>query len=96
MQVSDRERALQLDSRLRDVASLLVEKCVDRNTKRPFPHALVERALKDSRIRFIPDNRYALQPLLLSLSPSLSLSVRDVRRPGRTRKKRPNDGKMKY
>ncbi len=29
-----------------------------------------------------------------TLAPSLSLSMSDVRRPGRTRKKRPNDGKM--
>uniref|UniRef100_A0A7S3DZW0 C2H2-type domain-containing protein n=1 Tax=Chloropicon laureae TaxID=464258 RepID=A0A7S3DZW0_9CHLO len=71
LQVSDRERALQLDSRLRDVASIIVEKCVDRNTKRPFPHALVERALKDPRIRFIPDNRKSAKQQMLEVVPKL-------------------------
>ena len=66
--MSDRERALQLDSRLRDVASIIVEKCVDSNTKRPFPHALVERALKDPKIRFIPDNRKSAKQQMLEVS----------------------------
>ena len=70
LQVSDRERALQLDSRLRDVASIIVEKCVDSNTRRPFPHALVERALKDPKIRFIPDNRKSAKQQMLDVSVS--------------------------
>ena len=71
LQVSDRERALQLDSRLRDVASIIVEKCVDSATKRPFPHALIERALKDPKIRFIPDNRKSAKQQMLEVLPKL-------------------------
>ncbi|QDZ26034.1 ribosome maturation protein Sdo1/SBDS [Chloropicon primus] len=71
LQVSDRERALQLDSRLRDVASIIVEKCVDSITKKPFPHALVERALKDPKIRFIPDNRKSAKQQMLEIVPKL-------------------------
>ena len=62
--------ALQLDSRLRDGASIIVEKCVDSNTRRPFPHALVERALKDPKIRFIPDNRKSAKQQMLDVSVS--------------------------
>ncbi len=45
------------------------------------------------------EKKYAHHPIFLSLSfpippLSLSLSMSDVRRPGRTREKRPNDGKM--
>ena len=60
-----------MDSRLRDVASIIVEKCVDSNTRRPFPHALVERALKDPKIRFIPDNRKSAKQQMLDVSVSL-------------------------
>ena len=71
LQVSDRERALQLDSRLRDVASIIVEKCVDSTTKRPFPHALIERALKDPKIHFIPDQRKSAKQQMLEVVPKL-------------------------
>ena len=59
---------MQLDSRLRDVAAIIVEKCVDSNTKKPFPHALVERALKDPKIRFIPDSRKSAKQQMLEVS----------------------------
>lgn len=71
VQVSDKERALQLESRLRDVATLLVEKCVDIATKRPLPHALVERALKDPRTRFKPDPRKSAKQQFLDVVPRL-------------------------
>jgi len=79
LQVSEGERALQLDSRLRDVATIVVEKCVDSNTGRPFPHALVERALKDPKTRFIPDLRKSAKQQFLEVLPRLKDVISVVR-----------------
>ena len=47
MQVSDKERELELDSLFKDVASILAEKCVNPHTSRPYTISMLERALKD-------------------------------------------------
>lgn len=47
LQVSDRERQSQLDSTFRDIATIVAEKCVNPDTKRPYPVGVIERAMKD-------------------------------------------------
>ena len=47
LQVSDKERHSQLETMFRDIASIVAEKCVNPETKRPYTVSLIERAMKD-------------------------------------------------
>ena len=47
LQVSDKERKVELDTLFRDVASILSEKCVNPDTNRPYTISMLERALRD-------------------------------------------------
>lgn len=45
--MSDRERQSQLETMFRDIATIVAEKCVNPETKRPYTVSLIERAMKD-------------------------------------------------
>ncbi|MGH0176862.1 UNVERIFIED_CONTAM: hypothetical protein FKN15_006138 [Acipenser sinensis] len=47
LQVSDKERHTQLEQMFRDIATIVAEKCVNPETKRPYTVNLIERAMKD-------------------------------------------------
>lgn len=47
LQVSDKERQSQLETMFRDIATVVAEKCVNPETKRPYTVNLIERAMKD-------------------------------------------------
>lgn len=47
LQVSDKERQTQLEQMFRDIATIVAEKCVNPETKRPYTVSLIERAMKD-------------------------------------------------
>ncbi|XP_051963081.1 ribosome maturation protein SBDS-like [Xyrauchen texanus] len=47
LQVSDKERHNQLEQMFRDIATIVAEKCVNPETKRPYTVNLIERAMKD-------------------------------------------------
>ncbi|XP_051965638.1 ribosome maturation protein SBDS [Xyrauchen texanus] len=47
LQVSDKERQSQLEQMFRDIATIVAEKCVNPETKRPYTVNLIERAMKD-------------------------------------------------
>lgn len=47
LQVSDKERKVELDTLFRDVASILSEKCINPDTNRPYTISMLERALRD-------------------------------------------------
>ena len=51
--MSDKERKLDLDNLFKDVAGLLVDKCVNPTTNRPYTLTMLERALRDCH--FNPD-----------------------------------------
>ena len=51
--VSDKERRAELDNLFKDVAQVLAEKTVNPDTARPYPHTVLERALRD--LHFNPD-----------------------------------------
>ena len=47
LQVSDKERQSQLETMFRDIATIVADKCVNPETKRPYTVSLIERAMKD-------------------------------------------------
>ncbi|KAK3751515.1 hypothetical protein QZH41_019092, partial [Actinostola sp. cb2023] len=47
LQVSEKERSQQLEASFRDIATVVADKCVNPETKRPYPVGVIERAMKD-------------------------------------------------
>ena len=47
LQVSEKERGQQLESMFRDIATVVADKCVNPDTKRPYPVGVIERAMKE-------------------------------------------------
>lgn len=45
--MSDKERHTQLEQMFRDIATIVADKCVNPETKRPYTVILIERAMKD-------------------------------------------------
>ncbi len=62
LQVSDKERRVELDALFRDVAFLLSEKCVNPTNSRPYTASMLERALRDAHFAVDP-NKKAKQQL---------------------------------
>ncbi|XP_046688666.1 ribosome maturation protein SBDS-like, partial [Homalodisca vitripennis] len=60
LQVSDKERQTQLDSLFNDIATTVADKCVNPETKRPYPVSIIEKAMKDVHFSVKP-NRNAKQ-----------------------------------
>ncbi|KJE96177.1 ribosome maturation protein SBDS [Capsaspora owczarzaki ATCC 30864] len=48
LQVSEKERQVQLDAMYREIATIVTEMCVNSETQRPFTVTLIERAMKDA------------------------------------------------
>uniref|UniRef100_A0A1B6FM21 Ribosome maturation protein SBDS n=1 Tax=Cuerna arida TaxID=1464854 RepID=A0A1B6FM21_9HEMI len=63
LQVSDKERQTQLDSLFKDIATTVADKCVNPETKRPYPVSIIEKAMKDVHFSVKP-NRNAKQQAL--------------------------------
>ncbi|BES97463.1 Ribosome maturation protein [Nesidiocoris tenuis] len=63
LQVSDKERHAHLDALFKDIATNVSEKCVNPETKRPYPVTMIEKAMKDIHFSTKP-NRNAKQQML--------------------------------
>lgn len=48
LQVSDKERQSQLDSQFKEIATMVSDKCVNPEINRPYPVAMIEKAMKDA------------------------------------------------
>lgn len=47
LQVSEKERQTELAATFKEIATNVAEKCVDPETKRPYPVSMIEKAMKD-------------------------------------------------
>lgn len=71
--MSDKERHTQLEQMFRDIATIVADKCVNPETKRPYTVILIERAMKDihysvkphkstkQQVSFLPESAAAQQ-----------------------------------
>lgn len=46
LQISEKERHTQLESAAKDVATIVSEKCINSETRRPFPVSIIEKSMK--------------------------------------------------
>jgi ribosome maturation protein SDO1 len=63
VQVSDKERHTQLEQTFRDIATIVADKCVNPETKRPYTVILIERAMKDIHYSVKPNKSTKQQAL---------------------------------
>ncbi|XP_072024783.1 ribosome maturation protein SBDS-like [Amphiura filiformis] len=63
LQVSEKERHQQLDSMFTDIATIVAEKCVNPETKRPYTVGMIEKAMKDIHISVKPTKNTKQQAL---------------------------------
>lgn len=47
LQVSERERQVHQDATFKEIATIVAEKCVNPETKRPYPVTMIEKSMKD-------------------------------------------------
>jgi len=45
--VTEKERHSQLESSVRDIATIVADKCINPETKRPYTVTMIERAMKE-------------------------------------------------
>ncbi|KAJ3331981.1 hypothetical protein HDU76_001655 [Blyttiomyces sp. JEL0837] len=63
LQVGEKERSAQIENQMRDVATTVAEKCVNPDTKRPYPVTMIEKAMQDVHFSINP-NKSAKQQAL--------------------------------
>lgn len=69
--MGEEERRLQFDNLFKDVAGVLVDKCVNAESGRPYTLALIERALRD--VHFNLDPKRSAKQQALEVGPCLLL-----------------------
>jgi len=63
VQVTARERQAEAESKLHDVATVVASKCVNRDTKRPFPVTIIENAMNEAHYVINPTRSAKQQAL---------------------------------
>ncbi|EFN62984.1 Ribosome maturation protein SBDS [Camponotus floridanus] len=64
LQVSDKERHLALDSMFKDIATTVASKCINPETKHPYPVSMIENAMREEIHFSVKPNRNAKQQAL--------------------------------
>lgn len=77
LQISEKERQCQLESTFKDIATIVADKCVNPETKRPYPVGMIEKAMKQVHFS-VKQNRTSKQQAL-ELIPQLK-SVMPIER----------------
>lgn len=63
LQVSDKERQAQSEAMFKDIATIISDKCVNPETKRPYPVSMIEKAMKECHIAVKPNKNSKQQAL---------------------------------
>jgi len=64
LQVSEKERQAQAEATFKDIATIISEKCVNPETKRPYPVSMIEKAMKECHIAVKPNQNSKQQALV--------------------------------
>lgn len=63
LQVSEKERQAQLDAMFKEIATNVADKCVDPETKRPYPVTIIEKSMKEIHFSIKPHRNAKQQAL---------------------------------
>jgi ribosome maturation protein SDO1 len=61
--VSDKERHQQLENSFKEIATIVADKCVNPETKRPYTVTMIEQAMKDAHYSINPTKSSKQQAL---------------------------------
>ena len=79
LQVSEKERHVQQDTMLKDIATTVADKCVNPENKRPYPVSMIEKAMKDVHFSLKP-NRNTKQQVVWRFTISTANILNAIRR----------------
>ena len=63
LQVSEKEREVGIESAFKDICTIIAEKCVDKETKRPYTVSMITKALQDIHFNVNPTRNAKQQAL---------------------------------
>ncbi|KAI9139926.1 SBDS protein C-terminal domain-containing protein [Paraphysoderma sedebokerense] len=63
LQVSEKERSHQLSTMYRDIATIISTKCVNPDTKRPYPVTMIEKSMSEIHFSVNPNKSSKVQAL---------------------------------
>ncbi|BFZ18510.1 hypothetical protein BsWGS_21549 [Bradybaena similaris] len=63
LQVSEKERTAQLDGMFHEIATIVADKCVHPETKRPYPVTMIEKSMKSMHFSVKPSKNTKQQAL---------------------------------
>jgi len=63
LQISEKERQSELGSMFKEIATMVSEKCVNTESKRPYPVSIIEKAMKDIHYSVKPNKNVKQQAL---------------------------------
>lgn len=63
LQITEKERQAQIESTFRDIATVVSEKCINPDTKKPYTVTMIEKAMKDCHISVKPSRSAKQQAL---------------------------------
>eukprot|EP01111_Echinosteliopsis_oligospora_P009991 TRINITY_DN3027_c0_g1_i1.p1 TRINITY_DN3027_c0_g1~~TRINITY_DN3027_c0_g1_i1.p1 ORF type:complete len:251 (+),score=56.52 TRINITY_DN3027_c0_g1_i1:145-897(+) len=63
LQISEKERQIQLEASFKDIATMVAEKCVNSETNRPFTVGAIERSMRDIHFNVHPTKSTKSQAL---------------------------------
>ncbi|CAD5118876.1 DgyrCDS7549 [Dimorphilus gyrociliatus] len=63
LQVTEKERQAQIENTFRDIATVVSEKCINPETKKPYTVTMIEKAMKDCHISVKPSRSAKQQAL---------------------------------
>ncbi|GFY71579.1 ribosome maturation protein SBDS [Trichonephila inaurata madagascariensis] len=63
LQISEKERQVQLESTFKDIATIVADKCINPETKRPYPMSIIEKSMKECHISVKPNKNSKQQSL---------------------------------
>lgn len=63
LQVSEKERQAQQEAMFKDIATVISDKCVNPESKRPYPVSIIEKAMKECHIAVKPNKNSKQQAL---------------------------------
>jgi len=65
LQVSQKERKVESANKLRDIATIVAEKCINTDNNLPFPVSIIQQAMKDLKFSLKPNRSTKQQALEL-------------------------------
>jgi len=81
LQVSEKERQAQQDAMFKDIATVISDKCVNPESKRPYPVSMIEKAMRECHVAVKPNKSSKQQALetIAKLKASLPIERAQMR-----------------